>query len=73
MARQVSWTVSNLRKIAKAQEAKMPKGGRPLTPTEQIQRFMDGSEYQRVESGEITPKQYARYQEAMLRKLGVEV
>ena len=73
MPRNVNWTVSNLRKIAKREAGKMPKGGRPLTPTEQIQRFMAGTEYQRVARGEITASQYARYQEAMLRKLGVEV
>lgn len=73
MAREADWMVGNLRRIAKRQQAKMPKQARALTPTEQVRRFMSGAEFERVLSGEIAPTKYARYQDVMLRRFGVEV
>ena len=73
MARELDWTIGNLRKIAKWEGGKIPQRGRPLTPSEQLRRWREGAEYERMLSGEITPTQYARYQNAMLKQVGVEV
>ena len=72
MSKRADWTVGNLRKVAKRQAKKMPKGGKALTVSEQLRRFMEGSEFGRVERGEITPSQYVRYRESVLRKLGID-
>ncbi len=72
MSRRADWTVGNLRKVAKRQAKVMPKGGKALTVSEQLRRFMAGSEMARVDRGEITPTQYVRYRESILRKLGIE-
>ena len=73
MTRALDWTIGNLRKVAKREGSRIPQRGRPLTPSEQLRRWGDGAEYERMLSGEITPTQYARYQNAMLKRVGVEV
>jgi len=44
---------------------------RPIMPSEQVRRFLEGSEFQRVLSGEVTPTEYHKYQQRMLKELGV--
>lgn len=68
------WAARNLARLTATTEARtkpIRKGGKPLTEDEQIRRFLAGEEEWRIEAGLISPADYARYQEAMLQKLGV--
>lgn len=73
---QATFVVENLRRMARQQQAQMKplqKKPRPVAPSEQVRRFLDGEERYRLESGEITPTQWAEYQRRMLQQLGMEV
>lgn len=74
MSRESDWVAGNLKKVAARQvEVTKPLRARrrPIRPTEQMRRFLDREEFQRVLSGEVSPTEYARYQKRMLEKLGI--
>ena len=77
MADTNGWVIQNMRRLAKRESGlRGPRSrrGRKLTEKEQVLRFLEGSEIERVESGEITPTQYHQYQRKMLKKVyNVEV
>ena len=60
--------VGGMKRMAKKQAARRKDGPRPLSPSEQMRRYLNNEEYWRVEAGLVTPEQFDDYQKAM-RKL----
>lgn len=44
-----------------------------VSPSEQLDRFIQGAERWRVDAGLVTPEQYARYSDAMLKRLNERI
>lgn len=55
--------VSKLGRMADSEAKRMP--ARKRTPVEQLQRYQDGDELHRVESGQVDAKQMAAYIKSM--------
>ena len=69
--RAARYVTNRLKRIAQRQlKAVEPRREKmPIRPSEQLRRFEQGEELWRLEQGLITPEQYARYVEAMRRRL----
>ncbi len=68
--RAVQWAVGNLGRLAKTQATRMKpytEQGKPLTPQQQVQRYLTGAERWRLEQGQVTPDEWQRYEQAMQR------
>lgn len=64
----VRWAVGNLGRLVKSQTARMKpyiEKGQPLTPQEQVERYLAGAETWRLETGQVTPEEWERYENAM--------
>lgn len=79
MPAEIDAVIARLKAQAAAQARQLPKKARAgsqsgaIPEAEQIRRFLAGDERHRLESGQITPTQWAQYQAAMvgrLRQLG---
>lgn len=72
MSKTSRWVAANVGRMAKAQSARLKRMGKvPVPETVQLQRFVDGSEQWRVDTGLVDPLEWKRYQEEMLGKLEV--
>ena len=67
--RESAYVAGRLRRYAKAQKPRLKKLGQVIPENEQVRRFLAGDEAARVESGEITPEQFAEYERVMVEKV----
>ena len=75
MADRNDWVVQQMARLAERERKRIGKRKpKKISPQEQMQRFLSGAEFERVQSGEITPTQFQAYRERMLKKwkVGVE-
>lgn len=75
MSRTSDWVLSNIDRAIKREGARMkplpPIGqGNGIPEPEQIRRFLAGDERWRVDVGLVSPRQFAEYEAAMLKRVG---
>ena len=61
--------VARLGAVATAEAARRKPRAGVLPPSEQMRRFLAGEERWRLKAGLITPAQYQRYTQTMIRRL----
>lgn len=63
-----NYVVGRFKRLAQ-REARKPAPPRQIPPSEQVARFLAGTERYRVFVGEVTPIQYVEYERAMVKHL----
>lgn len=58
-------TAAQLKRIAQRQVKTTGARPRPIRPSEQYRRFVEGEELWRLEAGHVTPEQWQRYVNTM--------
>lgn len=69
--RAARWVTSNMTQLAQRQQARVKpyQERRPVRPSEQIRRYLNGEERWRLEQGLVSPEEWDRYEQAMINKM----
>jgi hypothetical protein len=76
VTRHTQYAVARLKSLADTQVKRVGKliaQPKVIPPSEQLRRFLAGEEVWRVEAGQVTPAEFADYEQVMLKRLGTEV